>query len=315
MINVSLKQLRALREVCETQNFTAAAKRLHTTQSALSTAIYELEKSLDVKLIDRTTRRFVLTSAGEEFLPAAIRILNDLQASISNLTALAALKRGTVILGAPPLIASTILAGPIATFRKNHPKIDIVLKESTTGRALNRLRSGEVEIVIGTLTEHHADLAVHPWLSDRLVAVVSKESQLAQEKTVTWRLLAGYPIVAPSKESSLQDVIEKTFLKSTKRPFKPVFEASYWTTIVSMVEAGLGVSVIPAYAMKHLSRDTVCQIELTQPVVSRVINIIHHRSRILSPATSAFVNHLKSDNSLSGKIRTAYGAVMPACLK
>src|SRR5687768_18566213 len=104
-MNVTVKQLRAFCAVAETRNFTAAAKRLHTTQSALSANIKELERGLGISLIDRNTRRFALTAAGEEFLPAALRILADLHTSITNLTTLAALKRGSVILGCAPSIA------------------------------------------------------------------------------------------------------------------------------------------------------------------------------------------------------------------
>jgi len=128
-MNVTLKQLRALREVADTRNFTTAAQRLHTTQSALSANVSQLEQALGLKLIDRTTRRFALTAAGAEFLPAVTRILADLDSSIKNLATLATLKRGTVSLACPPALAAALLPAPISTFRKRYPHVEATLKD------------------------------------------------------------------------------------------------------------------------------------------------------------------------------------------
>lgn len=298
-MSVTLKQLRALREVSETSNFTVAAKRLHTTQSALSASIQELERSLNIKLIDRTTRCFALTSAGKEFLPAATRILADLQTSINNLTTLAALKRGSVILGCPPSIASVLLAGPISSFCRLYPHVTIDLKDNATSQFIGKLRSSELELAIGTLPQPEPDLIVHPLLNARLIAIALKESPLALKSHIPWRALGDYSIIAPSKETSTRQLIEQTFLKATGKPFRPVFEAAYWTTIVSMVEAGLGVAVTPSYTARYLLMRKLRVIQLVHPVVNRDIGVILHKDRTLSPAASAFVQHLKAEIGLN----------------
>lgn len=292
-MNVTLKQLRALREVAETKNFTAAAKRLHTTQSVLSVSIAQLEQAVGVKLIDRSTRRFALTQAGAEFLPAAIRILADLEASTKNLSTLAALQRGTVFLGCPASIASALLAQPLATFQLAHPLIRIVLRDAPIGQLLGKLRAGEVEMVIGALPRQESDLASTPFIEDQLVAVVRSDSPLAARTRISWRALASQQIVAPSEESALRGLIERTFTRATSKPFKPVFEATHWITIMAMVEAGLGVAITPEYALRYLPRSGVTAIDIVQPIVRRNLSVIRHRERMLSPAASAFVTHLQ----------------------
>ncbi len=290
-MNVTLRELRALREVAETRNFTAAAERLHTTQSALSSNIRELERKLDIKLIDRTTRRFALTDAGTEFLPAVTRILVDLERSIGNLTTLATLKRGIVTVGCPPAIASALLASPISGFRQRYPQVSVVLKDGASGQTIARLRSGEVEIAIGTLRQPEPDLAAVPFISDKLIALALAKSPLGRKKSIPWRVLGSHPVIAPSRESSTRDIIERTYVKATGRNFEPAFEAAYWMTVASMVEAGLGVAVMPSHAAKYLP-GTLRAIQLTQPVVSRDISVITHKERMLSPAASQFVQFL-----------------------
>ena len=299
-MNVTLKQLRALREVAETRNFTAAAKRLHTTQSVLSVSIAQLEHAVGVKLIDRSTRRFALTQAGAEFLPAAVRILADLEASTRNLSTLAALQRGTVFLGCPASIASALLAKPLATFQAAHPLIRIVLRDAPIAQLLAKLRAGEAEMVIGALARPESDLASAPFIKDQLVAVVRTESPLAGKARITWRALGGQHIVAPSEESALRGLIERTFIQATAKPFEPIFEATHWITIMAMVEAGLGVAITPEYALRYLPRRGVTAIEIVQPIVSRDLSVIRQRERMLSPAASAFVTHLQQ---VTGKER------------
>lgn len=291
-MNITLKQLRVLREVVDARNFTTAAKRLHTTQSAISASIQELERSLGIKLIDRTTRQFALTNAGKEFLPAAIRILTDLQTSITNLSTLAALKRGTVIFGCPPAMASIILAKPIATFRQLHPGVNIVIKDNPTELSVGKLRSGELEIAIGTLATPEPDLLFKPLMSDRLIAVVHNESPLACRTTLSWRALSEYPVICPSKETIIRDSIDHAFLQATGKLIQPISEASFWITILAMVEVGLGIAITPSYALKYMPERKLRGLRLTHPTVSRKIGVIQHKDRILSPAASAFVDHL-----------------------
>lgn len=293
-MNLTFKQLRALRAVAETRNFTAAAKRLHVTQSALSASIQELERALGTRLIDRNTRKFALTGAGEEFLPAAIRILGDLQTSINNLTTLAALKRGTVILGCAPSIAALLLAKPIASFRKRYPLVSVVVKDNLAEQSLAKLRSGEIEMVIGSLLQPEPDLVPERLLSERFIAVMHPSFGPAEKKRMPWSALAELPIVAPSGDSTMRTLIERNYVRSTNRPFRPVLEAAHWMTVIAMAEAGLGVAVTSAHAVRHLPRGRLRSVDLVQPVVGRDIAVIRLRDRLLSPAAAAFVEHLKS---------------------
>ena len=291
-MNVTLKQLRALREVAETQSFTSAAQRLHTTQSALSGSISQLERTLGLRLINRTTRRFALTAAGAEFLPAVKRILRDLDTSMNNLATLATLKRGTVSLGCPPVVAAALLPDAISSFRRKHPHVTIVLKDSASGTLRSGLKTGELEIAIGAIPHADPDLHTQAFLKDPLIALVPSAWPLARKRTAPWRALADYPIVAPSRDSSTREIIEQTYEKATGKRFAPVFETAYWMTTVALVETGLGLAVVPSHAITHLAPKKVRAIELSHPVVHRDIQIITHRERILSPAAQAFVHHL-----------------------
>ena len=128
--NLTLRQLRAFAAVAEQGSFTAAAARLHLTQSALSVLVRELERELGARLFDRHTRRVLLTEAGRELLPYATRVLADLEQAASSVAGLSDKSRGWLRLAMPQLMASTLGARAIAAFHRQHPGIAIELHDT-----------------------------------------------------------------------------------------------------------------------------------------------------------------------------------------
>ncbi|HPR08065.1 MAG TPA: LysR family transcriptional regulator, partial [Denitromonas sp.] len=122
-MNITLRQLRAFIAVSRTGSFTLAAESLFVTQSALSGLIKELESSLGLRLIDRSTRRIQLSDTGRELYPLVGKILNDLDTVLDEVANLKALKKGTVRVAAPQLMACTLLPEVIAAYSAEHPDI------------------------------------------------------------------------------------------------------------------------------------------------------------------------------------------------
>lgn len=120
-MNISLRQLRAFVAVARTGSFTLAAEGLFITQSALSGLIKEMERSLGVRLFDRSTRRIQLTDIGRGIYPLIDKILHDLDGVLEEVAHLKALKKGVVRVAAPQLMASTLLPEVIAAYTARHP--------------------------------------------------------------------------------------------------------------------------------------------------------------------------------------------------
>src|SRR3989338_5989400 len=126
-MNVTLRQLRAFVALAKTCSFTEAAASLHVTQSALSGLIKELEQTLGVQVVNRSTRKVGLAEVGREFYPLAARLLQDLDGALDTIADLKALKRGLVRIAAPQLMSASVLPEVIAGFRQQHPDIEIRL--------------------------------------------------------------------------------------------------------------------------------------------------------------------------------------------
>src|ERR1700755_3357507 len=108
-MNVSIRHLRAFVAISELRSFTLAARRLHVTQSALSLLIRDLERELNVRLMDRGPRGISLTAAGIDFLPPATKVIEDLESAVSGAAQLRDRRRGIVRVSCTPLYASTLV--------------------------------------------------------------------------------------------------------------------------------------------------------------------------------------------------------------
>jgi DNA-binding transcriptional LysR family regulator len=157
-MNVTLRQIRCFHVVSELGSFTRAAQRLRMTQPGLSLIVRELEKALEVRLLDRTTRQVELTAAGREFLGATLRVIHDLDDSIRNARELTNRKRGKLTVAAPPLLAATLLPVAIADYKRAYPGIDAAVLDVQTDEVIARVRSGEADCAIGTFANEEVGI-------------------------------------------------------------------------------------------------------------------------------------------------------------
>lgn len=305
-MNITIRQIEAFLAVAQLGGFTRAAERIHLTQSGISVLIRELEVQLKVRLFDRTTRAVQLTEAGKEFFPFAEKAMAELQTALDNTQDLLAKKRGRLILAAPPLIASHLLPPVVAKFREKYSGVTIVLKDLLADEILLRVRSGEVDFGIGTFHRLDDELTSTSLIADSLILVCPKGHPLAKKRRVNWKDLAGHPLISLDRHSSLRHLVDST-LEAAGCLDVPAHEVSFITTAIGMVEAGLGIAVLPSYVLLSTRHSNVNTHRIAEPTVSREISIISKRGRSLSPAAESFTDfarqYIKSSLSL-GRLAT-----------
>ncbi len=285
-MNVEIRHLRAFLAVAETGVFRRAAERMRVSQPALSAQIRELERAIGVGLFDRTTRRVELTAAGAEFLPQARKLLGDLEGALKGLTDLATHRRGHVAVACAPLLASVMLPRLIAAFVAAYPGIRVSLIDARTDQIVDKVRAGEADLGIGTFAETEAGIVRTRLFGDALV-LFAPVGATAQRKSATWAEIADEPLVALTRESGLRALVEMGF-GTLGRPARPAYEVAQVTTAVALVEAGLGVAVLPAIAQAIARDRRVAVRPLVQPRVARDISLIHAAGRSPTPAAQAF---------------------------
>jgi DNA-binding transcriptional LysR family regulator len=291
LMNPTLRQMRAFVALAKTGNFTLAAQLLHLTQSALSGLIKELETTLGTRVVDRSTRKIALTEIGRELYPLFSQIIDDLDGALANIEAHTRLKKGTVRIAAPQLMACTLLPRAIAAWHAQHPEVQVRLADCAVESVAGRVLSGEADLGIAP------ERAPGPQLDARLLfdmpfaLVFPQGHPLGERERVTWDDLAGYPFI------SLQGQFTERLLADMSGALrevtlKPAYEVAFMTTALAMVSSGLGITVCLPYAEPLATLYQLQMRELEAPRLTRRFFVHTRPQRALNPAAQAFADFL-----------------------
>lgn len=303
--NVTIRQLRAFALLAQTGKFTLAAQRMHITQSALSTLVKELEQGVGVRLFDRHTRMVEMTEAGADFYEVAHKLLGELDTAVANMNGLAALRNGRVRIVASTVISASLLSGAFKAFRSLHPGVQFVLHDVAEEEILRVVASGAVDFGIGTFLDTDEDIAESHLFDDGFIALCAPEHPLARKRRIRWRDLQGEPFIALAPGSPIRRLIDDTVAREGLR-LSVVNEVSFSTTVLSLVSAGVGISVLPMNNHPYLRGFEVHAAPLVAPGVTRRISIFTQRRRSLPPAAEAFIAFLHAQ--VRSQARGAAGA-------
>ncbi|MBJ3777534.1 LysR family transcriptional regulator [Acuticoccus mangrovi] len=286
-MSVKISQLRAFVEVARCGSFTRAAERLSLTQPSLSMAIRQLEDELDLKLFDRTTRRLGLTDEGAKFLPTVTRLVEEFDAAVAGARLVAERRSGRVSLAVLPSIASMFLPAATAAFSARYPAIKVHLREDNSSGIWGRVARNEVDFGIAGEFQPDAEVEFTPIFSDRFGAVFRNDHPLAAGGgPLRWSDLLEHRLIGLAADTGIQPLIDMA--QSIPDEIRlPVHEVSNILTALSLVEAGLGITAIPAFAAMLDRHPTLVFRPLVRPVLSREIGFVTRRGRSLSPSAEA----------------------------
>jgi DNA-binding transcriptional LysR family regulator len=292
-MNPTLRQMRAFVAVAKTGNFTLAAQYMHVTQSALSGLIKELEQTLGARVVDRSTRRIALTEIGNELYPLFSQMIDDLDRALTNIADHAQLRKGSVRVAAPQLMACTLLPQAIAAWRERHPEVKVSLADSPVESVTARVLSGEVDCGIAPERDETPELDARLLLDMPFEAVIPPGHPLESRERLGWSELAAYPFISlrgQFKERLLADMGEAL----REATLKPEHEVTYMSTALAMVAAGLGVTVCMPYASALVRRHGLLTRPLVDPSLTRRFYVYTRGQRSLSPAAEAFIAFLSA---------------------
>lgn len=292
-MSVTFRQLEAFLAVAETQNFTRAAERIRIAQPMVSSLIKELETELGFRLFDRSTRRVALTEAAAEFLQDARRLTLDVETSIRRARDVATRRRGHITVGAPPLLSAALLPPVIKAFEASSPGVKVTVIDRSVSAIHQLLRQGEIDMAIGTFRRDEEGITRIPLVSYLFALLCRHDHPLAKILRPRWSDLAGVPLVALRRGNGIREQLERGYAAAGVDA-EPAFELDQLTTIVAMVEAGFGITVLPLYATNALAKPSLVARPLIDPPVSRVIDVAHREERSLSPASQEFVRLLRA---------------------
>ncbi|MFZ4833788.1 LysR substrate-binding domain-containing protein [Rouxiella sp. Mn2063] len=300
MHNIELRHLRYFIAVADELHFGRAAERLHISQPPLSQQIQALENHIGAVLFQRNNRNVSLTQAGEVFLKEAKQIIARVEEASNTASRIHRGEEGTVTLGvtsSAPFLRR--VSHTLQRFRMLYPKINVRIEELNSQLQVEPLLEGKLDVGIMRKSVLPDVLQHHLLLSESLVAVVPEAHPLATLPEGTLRLtdLASQPFVFFSQEvgTSLYDAILKRLAQSGVTPFitQEVGQAS---TIIGLVSAGLGVSILPA-SFKRIQVDGVRYLHFAETDINTDAWLVHHARRPLTTPAATLVKMMMADSN------------------
>lgn len=282
------RHIKAFMAVARLGSFTRAAAEVNVSQPALTVQIRQLEEALGVRLFDRNKRQVVLTEAGRDLMPSLQRVLNELEAIMDVSHDLAGLRRGRVSVATLPSVAAGLLPLAIRRFMADHPGIDISISDVVAERIVQMVKAEEVDFGIGSRVGPDRDIAITPFLSDRMCAYMPEDHPLANQRPLLLKDVAAFPLILTVPSTSVRQLIDRA-LEREGIAAHVACEASYMSTAIGMVRAGVGISVLPESAVDAASCAGLRVEPLHTPGLTRKIGLIRKANRTLSPAAEQFV--------------------------
>ena len=281
------QNLRAFLTVAEHGSFSGAADKLHLTQSAVSKRIALLEEQVGKKLFDRIARQVSLTEAGRALLPRAQRILLEAEAAIQAIHDLSGNASGQLRLAISHHLGLHRLPPVLKQFAHQHPNVNLDIAFMDSEKAYEYVLQGHSDVAVITLAlETHQNIYSKRIWRDPLKFICAPDHKLASIAQPSLSELADHPVILPGLNTYTGRIIQSLFDRENI-PLKTPLATNYLETISTMVEIGLGWSVLPETLIKNLHVMTI-----KHTIIERDLGYIHHRKRSLSNAALAFLKLL-----------------------
>ena len=255
----SLRQLRAYALLLQERNFTRAAAAMHLSQPAFSALIGGLEQSLGVRLFDRSKRHVAPTVEGADFEPAARRVLAEFDTAIAGVHDRAALRRGRVSLALLPSLAAGWLPDVLARYRARYPGITVDVADVLSEPCIERVTTMRADFALAAVR------AETPELQARCSAPTTSTSSAAPTIRSPARRRSSCATSPRGRSSTCRASSSvRQYLDAAFHPqaMDTVMEVDQLATVMGMVRAGLGISVVPALALFHFQQPEIA----TRPV-------------------------------------------------
>jgi len=299
-LNFNLNDLQAFRAVAELSNFRKAAEALHVSQPAFSRRIEKLEEALGVQLLERTTRRVVLTSVGRDFDRKVQQLLGDLDHMLLGIRGVAATRMGEVTIACVPSTVYYFVSQVISRYHERYPKVRVKIFDASANEVLTAVSRSEADFGLNFVGSQEPDIEFKPLMEERFVAACRRDHPLAKKRRVTWTELAQYDYISVSKGSGNRLLLDQALAGLPGRP-QGIYETQHVTTMLGLVEAGLGVAAVPSIAMPGADHPLLVSVPLLDPVISRKIGLIQRKGRALSPAAQQLYTFFSEMKARRGK--------------
>jgi DNA-binding transcriptional LysR family regulator len=286
---VELRQLEYFRMVCQENNITKAADRLHVSQPSVTIGIQKLEEELGVKLLDRSQKQIALTAEGRIFLQHAEDILARVANSVAEMNDHRLHQRGSIRVGITAIMGAVLFPSAFARFQKDYPNVQITVLEEGSLSVRNRLESGDLDIGIMITSNLPPRLESVPISTGQILVCLPPGHPLAESSSIPFSELRDQPFILFREDTYSRRIILEECAKFGFTP-RIVFSSSQIGTVLELVKQGVGLSFFIEEVVQN--QTGIVTRPLAEPLFL-VAGLAWSRERYLSKATRAFIDSFR----------------------
>lgn len=288
---LSLEHIRSFQQVADIGGFRAAAQKMNVSQGTLSAHIAALEEALNVQLMARTTRVIKLTPAGERFLIAIRKSLEDLNKAVLDVVQDESVIGTRVVLACTPSLASNVVPVALKSFRSKCPNVFVEILDDAAHAVEELVIAGTADVGIGAPPKRRESLSYLSVGQETFAVLVPADHVLAKAQRIGLEDLEGQPLISMLPDTSVRSVIEAAFARQHLR-FQPHLCVRHHPAAISLVEAGFGLTLLPRSILARANSDYLRVVPLKEDII-RELGVMQRRGEILNANATLLVHELR----------------------
>jgi len=309
-MKIDFPALEAFVSVAEFGSFTRAAEHLGLSQTAVTHRIAKLERNLGAKLLQRSTRDVMLTRAGSELLPKLKSILGDLNGELLRVRIeTTEVDVPLLTIACLPTVAMQILPAALTVFKERNPKVVVRAFDTSAAEIPSLIREGVAELGLTIMAAGNEELATEPLFTEDYFLVCPAGHPMGDLREIRWSQITKEPLIRVNQHTANRYIVDQALGEESEK-MNWAYEVQHTLTAVRLVQAGLGLTIMPRCAVAALQGEDISFSPLTKPKITRTIGILSRRGRTLSMLAQSFRMLLLSQSSILkqctpiGKVRT-----------
>lgn len=284
---MDVRTLRYFVEVVRQQSFTRAAEKLFVTQPTISKMLRHLEDELECTLLIREGRKLHLTDSGQAVYQRGLAILDEFRQLEAELEDIGSVRKGVLRLGIPPMVGRQI-AELIRTFRQTYPGVELKISELGGLSGEQAVLAGELDLAMTVYSpEVEQPLTFLPLLRHPMCVVAPRNAHWQNRTSVTIDELADWPILIYNEDFALYKMLMMAFRQAEIAP-KIAVRSGQWDFLASMVQAGVGIAMLPEPVCQWLDKSNLIWLPL-EPVMEWKVGLIWRQGSYLSHSAQAWI--------------------------
>lgn len=303
MAKVNLKLLQTFLLVAEHGSFRRASEYAHRAPSAISMQIRDLEAQVGMRLFVRTAQRISLTPEGRALFERTKSAMDQVEQGLSELSDIAARRRGQLTIACAPTLASSYLGNVLANFAHRFPDSVVSVREVPPREGLELLQRQKVEFYIGPEIADLKDFSFEPLINDQLFAC-APEGYDPGGDCISLAELGQIPVILLDARTALRPLVDRICAKSGTT-LNIRYELQHTSTALGLVEAGLGIAILPEIALPAEAHTSFRAIPLSDAMSIRRIGIVTTKGYVQHGYTEQLLNVIRADFGGTGLVDLA----------